>query len=338
MSEETFSWSSWNFKDGESRVALVEFPQEVKDAIESENYKIMLEDRVYFDTGNKFSDKLQKVDRELIKKEAYTYFNFTSPEAQDLLEYMNSVPVNSFSKVVAANLDATLIEAFKIENPEKRRVQIEVLNTIRDELQPFYKPSTKGNTVRIFPLNYSIPMLKKGLRKLITKGWYEFDLASSQLAIVGKIWEIPEVQAFLQSGKKIWLELINHFGIDAADLKQTDEAKYEDIKSVLKDSLYSLIFGMTKNNLIAFLDEGLLPFGKDAGKKFLAHPLMAALFKAREAKLAELNEADTASTIFGKIIEVTGANGTKKSSKLCGIRTTALKAIEKCWDGSGNCL
>jgi hypothetical protein len=31
-------------------------------------------------------------------------------------------------------------------------------------------------------------------------------------------------------------------------------------------------------------------------------------------------------------------NGTKKSSKLCGIRTTAFKAIEQCRDGSGNCL
>ncbi|NEU82234.1 hypothetical protein [Nostoc sp. UIC 10630] len=326
MSEETFSWSNWNFKDGEARVALVEFPQEVIDAIESESYKIMLEDRVYFDTGNKFSDKLQKVDRELIKKEAYTYFNFSSPEAQDLLEYMNNVPVNSFSKVVAANLDATFLEALKIENPEKRHVQLEVLSTIRDELQPFYKPSGKGNTVRIFPLNYSIPMLQKGLRKSITKGWYEFDLASSQLAIIGKTWEIPEVQEFLKSGGKIWADLIKHYGIDAADLKKTDETKYEDIKAVLKDSLYSLIYGMCKNNLIAFLNEGLLPFGiKDAGKKFLTHPLMKSLFEVREAKIAELNESDTAETIFGKVIKVVG--GKTNDGKPTAARKECIRGI-----------
>jgi hypothetical protein len=307
MSEETFSWSNWSFKDGEARVAMVEFPQEVKDAIESETYKIMSETRVYFDTGNKFSDKLQKISRELLRKEAYTYFNFSSPEAKELLEYMNNVPVHSFSKVVAANLNDTWLEAFNIKDTKKRDVQVEILKTIKDKLQPMYQPSKKGNTVRIFPLEYSIPMLQKKLIKLLTKGWYEFDLASSQLAIVGKTWEIPEVQEFLQSNKKIWVELINHYGFDANQLKQTDKEKYEDIKSVLKDALYSLVYGMCKTNLIAFLNEGLLPFGiKDAGKKFFKHYLIQALFKARERKITELNNCDSTETIFGKVIKIVG--------------------------------
>lgn len=326
MSVETFSWSDWSFKDGEARIAMVEFPQEIKDAIESEAYKIMLEDRVYFDTGNKFSDKLQKIDRELIKKEAYTYFNFSSPEAKELLEYMNSIPVHSFSKVVDANLNDTWLEALNIKDPDKRGVQVAILSTIKDDLQPFYQPSKKGNTVRIFPLTYSIPMLQKKLRKLITKGWYEFDLASSQLAIVGKTWEIPEVQEFLQSNKKIWVELINHYGFDANNLKQTDEDTYEDLKSVLKDALYSLIYGMGKINLVTFLNEGLLPFGIiDAGKKFFKHPLIKSLFDARERKINELNDCDSAETIFGKVIKVAGNK--KANGKPNDIRAESIRSI-----------
>ena len=58
-------------------------------------------------------------------------------------------------------------------------------------------------------------MLKRELRKVLTRGWYEFDLASSQLAIIGKTWEIKEVQEFLTSGGKIWAELFKHYGIES---------------------------------------------------------------------------------------------------------------------------
>jgi hypothetical protein len=168
--------------------------------------------------------------------------------------------------------------------------------------------------------------LRKDLRKLITKGWYEFDLASSQLAIVGKTWEVAEVQEYLRSGSKIWADLINHYGIDATDLKKTDEAKYEDIKKVLKDSLYSLIYGKQKRNLIRFLDEGLLPFGlKEAGKKFLNHPLMKTLFEAREKKITELNGCDTAETIFGRVIKIVG--GKTKDGKPTAARKKCIRSI-----------
>lgn len=335
MTKESFSWSDWSFKDNEARVAFVQFPEKIQIAIEQETYKVMAEKRVYFDNGYNFSDKLQKIDRELIRQEALTYVNLTAPEAKDLLEYMNQVSVHNFSKVVAKNLNATLIEAFKIEDPEKRRVQIEIINTIRDELQPFYKPSEEGNTVRIFPLNQSIPMLRKELRKLLTKGWYEFDLANSQLAIVGKTWEISEVQDFLCKGGKIWKELFAHYGIDAVELKQNNPEKYEAIKSVLKDALYSLIYGMWKKNLITFLNEGLEVFGiKEAGKKFFKHPLMAALFNARENKILEISGCDSVETIFGKTLKVVGSVDNKgkptASRKKCirGIMAQQAQAVE----------
>ncbi|MEH1955945.1 hypothetical protein [Nostoc sp.] len=328
MSKDTFSWSGWSLKDNEARVASVRFPQKVIDAIESESYKLMLEDRVYFETGRKFSKELQKVDRELIKQEAYTYFDFCAPEAEDLFEYMNNLPVHNFSKVINNNFDAALLAAYRIKEPEKRRVQAEVLNTIRDVLQPFYIPSEKGNTVRIFPINYSIAMLQKNLRKIITKGWYEFDLASAQLAIAGKTWEIDEVQDFLRSGRKIWVELMNYYGIDALNLKENNEDEYEAIKKVLKDSLYSLMYGMTKGNLITFLNKGLIKFGiKDGGKKFLKYPLMATLFDARERRMAELSDCDSVETIFSKTLNIKGT-GAAREKCIRGIMAQQAQAVE----------
>lgn len=335
MGIDNFYWTDWKYTKQEARVAIVKFPNIIEKAIEEERTKLSGKERVYFDTGKKFTKNLQKIDIELIKQEAFTYFDFCTSEAHELFEYMNSLPVNCFSKVIRNNLDETLIAAINIDDPDSRRVQIEILSTIRDELQPFYKPSVNGNTVRIFPLNYSIPMLRKDLRKIITKGWYEFDLASSQLAIAATFWNIKVVQDFLKSGKSIWKDLIIYYGIDAQSLKEINEVEYESIKGVLKDSLYALMYGMKKKNLLDFLNKGLIKFNiEDGGKKFFKHPILSEVYKARERVLVEINNQDSVETIFGKTLKVNGykkVNGSptdERSESIRSIMAQQAQAIE----------
>lgn len=321
MSKETFYWSGWKYKQGLARVAYVHFPEHIVGLIEEE--RIMpCKNRVYFDTGKKTSTTTCKVDRELIKQEALTYFDFAIPEAKSLLTYMNNLSVRSFSKLIDANFDAAFKKALTIQDPIKKRVQIEVLLTLQEDLQPFYKPSERGHTDRIFPCNYSIPMLKREIRKEITKGWVEFDLANSQLAIVARTWGITEVEDFLKAGGKIWKELFAHYGFNQTDLKSTDIKKHDAIKDIFKTNLYSLIYGMLKFNVIKNVNDGFQQLGiEKAGYKFFTHPLIKSLYTAREAKLKELSQLNQVDTIFGRQLLITGEI-TKKG--------TASKDRQKC--------
>ena len=321
----TFSWSKWNYKDKTSRVAYFQFPKELIDLLEKEKIN-MKESRVYFDTGKKFTTKQQKVEKELLKEEARTYFEFARPEAKELLAYMNNLPTHSFSKVIAANFNSTFLAASNIENHLVRDTQLNILLSIKDELLPLYKPSVEGKTVRIFPFNYSIPMLKRELRKQLTKGWYEFDLANSQLAIVGKTWDIKEVQSFLLEGRKVWEELFTHFGINYTSLKKEQPATYEAIKKVFKDNLYSTVYGMWKNNVskdvTARLEAFNIPLG---GVTFLKYPLIKCLFEARDKRLHELSLEGKAKTIFGKDLLVAG--GFNKKGLPDDTRRESLRSI-----------
>jgi hypothetical protein len=307
MTRQTFSWSGWNYENKQARIAYVIFPQEINTLITKEITNTT-KNKVYFDTGLAVTKARAKTQRELIKLEADTYFEFAVPEAKPLLKYMNNLPTHNFSKVIEKNWDIAWSKVSKIKDPLKFRVQVEVLMTLREDLQPFYKPSENGCTPRIFPCNYSIPMLRRDIRKTLTQGWYEFDLASSQLAIVAKEWNITIVQDFLKSNKSIWTELFRHFGFNATQLKEVDNLKYQGIKDVFKTSLYSLIYGMQKGYLIKTINQDLKVFNiVQGGKHYFNHPLIQSLYLARELKFKELNELQEVSTIFGRTIEIEGS-------------------------------
>jgi hypothetical protein len=312
MTPKTFTWSGWSQKDKRARVAYVKFPPHILELIEIEMYTTATKDKVYFVTGKKVVDNLRKVQREMIKKEAETYFEFAIPEAKPLLTYMNNLSVHNFSKVITKNFDAAFLKVLQIEDPLKSRTQIEILLVLRDDLQPFYKPSHRGCTPRIFPCNYSIPMLRKDIRKVLTKGWYEFDLANAQLAIVTKLWSIQHVHNFLSTHQSIWSELFRHFGFNQKELRKNNELKYNAIKDVFKTSLYSLIYGMPKGNLVKEINQGLKHLGISfGGRHYFNHPLIESLYQAREAKFKEMNNLTNAQTIFGKTLPILGSKTVK---------------------------
>ncbi|BAY23738.1 hypothetical protein NIES2100_35300 [Calothrix sp. NIES-2100] len=313
VSTAAFEWKEADSKNNLAREAIVRLHPIVEKAFQDEVYKNMDSGRVYFDSGRVYTRKTQKIDRETLQQEAMQCIGSAGAGSKELLEYMNNLPVNCFTKIINDNFQAAWTKVMEIKDPTSRKVQANILQTIAEDLQPFYKTSREGKTVRVYPSNYSIPMLRREIRKVITKGWYEYDLASSQLAIVGKVWNILEVQEFLASGRKIWIELINHYGIDALQLKAENEQKYGDIKAVLKIALYSLVYGKGKQNLIKSLDEGdtdcdgLAKFGiKDGGNRFFTHPLIKAIYQARQRMIKELNSWDSVETIFGQQIQITG--------------------------------
>lgn len=321
MSKETFSWSDWSHKDKRARIAFVIFPPEIVTLIEKERFDMTsLKDKVYFDTGNAMRSSLQKLELERIRQESLTYYEFAIPEAKPLLTYMNNLPTNSFSKIISSNFKAAFEKACQIEDHIKMVSQVDILGTIREDLKPFYKPSERQCTDRIFPCNQSIPMLRRDIRKVLTKGWYEFDLANSQLAIVAKLWNVPLVKDFLTTNKSIWTTLFNHYELDLEDLKINNVDKYNALKSIFKTSLYSLVFGMSKPALISEIDNDLKPYNfSKPGIHFFKHSLMNALYIARETQIEKINREGEGKTIFGVTRKVYGdkkSNGKPSKERL----------------------
>ena len=103
---------------------------------------------------------------------------------------------------------------------------------------------------------------------------------------MAKLWNITEVQEFLHSGSKIWVSLFEHLGVKYAYNKLNNPDWLSALKDLLKESLYSLIYGMKKSCLLARLTKGLKKLKIDKkGIDVLNHPIMATLYKAREAKI-----------------------------------------------------
>lgn len=201
---------------------------------------------------------------------------FNQPEEQRLLiEYLHSLPSNTLSSAVSTGYpDACRalceefhsdVEAGTVPN-FSAKVQLDYIARFP---QPFYGPSGMGKTVRIFPRDYSIAGIGKNSRRLLTKGWYEFDLRAAHLAIVAQDWGLGETRSFL-GHENIWSALMSDIGFPLM-------AKYEEVKGILKTATYSLVYGSSLGNISSKLGEDLREIGYEDSKHvdlFGAHPIV----------------------------------------------------------------
>lgn len=291
----------YNYINGKARMVKPFFSINIQQAIQQElsNFTISKDiTMVNFITLKKASKNTPSEIRKELDKEVKRFYDNASVEALPLLEYLNDLPSNLFTNKVKQNKDYVCRALSNLESSETnpklkpvkdatlREIETKILMSIYENPKPLYKPSLSGKTVRIFSHGESILLLCRKLRKAICKGWYEYDLVSSQLAIVAKLWNITEVQEFLHSGSKIWVSLFEHLGVKYAYNKLNNPDWLSALKDLLKESLYSLIYGMEKSCLLARLTKGLKKLKIDKkGIDVLNHPIMATLYKAREAKI-----------------------------------------------------
>lgn len=303
---------------GECRVVTnVELPEAVQTALDEELQRRSPREPVYFDDGLPVTEKTQKLKRAKEQTDARKLVHEV-PEVKVLLEYLNTRPVNRFTKMVNAHLDEAYAAALAIEDKADREQQLRILRSIATQPQPFYRPSKR--TVRVFEAREGLQNIRSDLRRILTQDWIELDLVSSQFAICAAIWPIPAVQEFLAAGKNIWDEFQAYYGVDAETFKQ--------VKVYVKKALYALHYGASKKNIIygkqdeavidpeleleddkllrVGLDRLLHPFGVvNGGKKFFKHPIIKAVYQAREEKIKEVMKNQGLVTIFGEHRAVT---------------------------------
>jgi len=279
--------SSFKSEDGKERRVLINWPSEVKTILEKEINKEYKDEKVYISNGLKRNSGKERQYLKLILEECQQEIEILDCEpAKEIASYLNSLPTNNFTKLLE-NFEEARKEANRLEGHAKFQ-QLLILDTIMEAPKPFVKPSER--TDRLFGRGANLANLKKDVRKVLTKGWYEADLKSAQLAIVATLWDIPEVKDFLKTGESFWSNILEFLGAPL------------EAKSLIKDYTYGVIFGMSRERLETELTEELKKFGVD--NKFLSHPIISSLLKARTKYIQKVKAQGYIIDAFGKKFSV----------------------------------
>ena len=291
----TLTWTPPVAAEKCRQVDILILPQSVVTALDAEYRREHYETgRVYFASGRAFNRKAQRNDRRARQKTA-TVAGATAEihEARDIMDYLNNLPPHLFNRMVVLNHDEAEKVAHSLTNETTRRQQLALLKNIYEQPQPFYEPSSKGKTARIFG-GASVTALKREVRNAWTKGWAKADLKSSQLAINAMLWDVPEVAEFLRDrSKTIWTELYAHMDLTGEDAEKA--------KPALKEALYALCYGRLARSIGRKLTEDLQKLGiKRRGGRFTRHPLIKALIKGRDRATEKIQQDGGGYTCFGQ--------------------------------------
>lgn len=227
------------------------------------------------------------------------------------VDYLHALPVEFFRKAIkkygAQAAERARQYSDKHENASKMSSRdYAVLHNGR--LLPMAQPTylAAKHSYRLYPDGVTLCNLPRELRMIYMQDCVTFDMASAQLAIIIKTWDIPEGEAYLRGEKKIWHELVDWIGLDYSS----------GVKHILKHTaLYKIVFGGSVKNVMHDLDEALIDsdeenierdmdveLGTGIGAKFVAHPLIAAIIKKRNAELTKIRKDGGATDCFGNWI------------------------------------
>jgi hypothetical protein len=149
-------WSGWNPRRNKCR-QLIELSFGRLNWLVEAEYKKQWHHlgRVYLD-GRTFSNATIRQARreELREVQALPAYCL---EAECIKTYLNSLAPHLFTQCVARNYAAAEFTALKLEDTTVRMEQLRLLRWIESQPQPFYFPSSQGNTVRLFTAQ-SIPI------------------------------------------------------------------------------------------------------------------------------------------------------------------------------------
>jgi len=223
-------------------------------------------------------------------------------KARTILNYLNSLPARRFAPI-RHNMDAAsgvldqLYEGGEISKAARDSQRL-LLNQLRFQPKPFYQPSPVGKTDRVFTIGPSMCGLKREVRKLFCAGWWEADLKNAQLAVVAQEWKLPQTERFLRQGRSVWVDLM--------DFLFVPQEKRSAAKPILKEFLYSIIFGMSKHSAVKKHLSRLLALGLNWAPTIWDHRLIRELWKARGRQLKLVVHAGGLHLCHGEWVPVKG--------------------------------
>jgi hypothetical protein len=301
-----------NHWEGEARTIIRGLPQDVQDILEDEPLHAFgeTEGQVWFVTGILVTRKKMYAEAATYTEALKMLADGVGPDhpAHALMAYLNNQPQTTIGKIIKANWPRVLREFDAMPEGASREAAQTTLLVLRDYCKMIYAASEK--TPRLHALGATIHQLPRALRKAALHGCVSLDARACQLAVVAKLWDVPRVSEFLSSRQSIWTELLSAMGVGP------------DVKPLVKEALYSIIFGMKVINVRCNL-LGLPNFqqsrkrrrrtvkpikpvesvNEKAADAFLTHPLIAELLAARQARLREIKRDRHIVDAFGRRID-----------------------------------
>lgn len=193
--------------------------------------------KYYFDTESCFNGRNKnKQKNEVLQKYKNDSEHFALNETQKLImDELSEVSLNGgiFTRKLKQNkkIIHNTIDNLNCEE-ERKDLQRNIIGSIDEDARIFYKPTPLKHTCRLYHSTDCVLSLKSDVRQSFCHGWTEVDLSSSQFYIVAAILNATLSLNFLESNKNIWTYLNN------------DCVPNKEEKSVLKQFLYSICFGM----------------------------------------------------------------------------------------------
>ncbi len=225
-------------------------------------------------------------------------------DSEMIVEYQNGLDIQVFSDIVKKNRE-TAIQHLANCMGRTERSQHQAWGQLLFILGcPKPMIHTVEKTARLYGSYPSLLSIRKDVRRQLTRGWYEYDLKSAQLAIVAKKWGVTDLQVLLETQGSAWAYLADELGVDL-----------QTIKPDLKTAIYALVFGAEKHNV----KRALLSSGQPDSlyEKFEAIPIIQDLFDAREEEIEKIMQELCSSNLaerFGIESRYLGDN-TRKSAK-----------------------
>jgi hypothetical protein len=282
---------SWDYVGGPlrmRRIVSIDWPADVLAAVAAER-RHRTKDLVFLDDGSRYTPSQAADIRQMRRDEAARLLISQGCEATiRVASYLNNQPSNRFTKLIPRIPGARDI----ILNSTNSDRQLDILNSIELNPQPIYGPGPES--ARVFGMGDNILGLRREARKYLTRDWHHADLRSCQLAVVARIWEIPEVQEFLLTGKSIWPELLKWMGLHLED----DHAK-----DVIKRAVYGVVYGQGRDGRRE-LFQAELGDGSKYRKRFDNHPLIHAMLERRTQIMGAIRMDGGIQDAFGRWLKV----------------------------------
>jgi hypothetical protein len=177
----------------------------------------------------------------LVRQASWRQVSKTHP-AYEVMEFINTQPPNSSTKVIGRNMPNAVEKARAIQTPDRREYALRVLDAISLAPRQIYLPSPR--TVRIHACGASPDRLPREIRKQLFEGCTEIDLVASQLTIVSHVWKIPKITQILEAPEGFWTKVLTDLGL------------VSEHKPILKTAIYATIFGMKPRNVNRLLRTG----------------------------------------------------------------------------------
>ncbi|MCS3860581.1 hypothetical protein GGP86_000329 [Salinibacter ruber] len=316
-----FAWTDWDWHPDSwqrryRRVKELSIAPEVTAAVQQERKTPVTEtaERVWFDTGTKYtpqsaSDFRTETQQSIQRQGADILEQKGGPEVPRAIQtYLNDLPVDGFNKVVRNHIEEAYAAAERLSDeapggdhdPGVRHAWA-LLRAIEDCPKPFYE--AKFNTPRLYAPG-SLQLLNREVRAALVQDWTLLDLKSAQLAVCAHQWDVGPLLDFLRGGGDIWDELISCVNLPKPALKKA-------LYAITFGARVQWVYGSPPSTIIdALTEEAGIPPAKaeEARCKLMAHPLMKALYEAREERLEQIERDGFIEDCFGSVLELPSSN------------------------------